>query len=82
MKMILAGVAFATILASPVSAQSASHEGTRPSRIYLKHGQSDVDYRDPYLPAQSQPTPNPDPTKQWPCSTAPDFCPNFHGDPD
>jgi hypothetical protein len=23
---------------------------------------------------------NLDPTEQWPCSTAPDFCPNFHGD--
>jgi hypothetical protein len=82
MKMLLAGVAFATILASPVSAQSQSHEETRPSGIYSKHGRSDVDYRDPYLSAQSQPAPNPDPLEQWPCSTAPDFCPGYFGDPD
>jgi hypothetical protein len=80
MKMLLAGVAFAAILASPVSAQSSSHEETRPSGMYLKHGRSDVDYREPHLPAQSKSAP--DPMERWPCSTAPDFCPGYHGDPD
>lgn len=23
-----------------------------------------------------------DPHQRWPCDTAPDFCPNFHGSPD
>jgi hypothetical protein len=85
MKMILAGVAFATLMAAPVFAQPQRNEGTLASVIYQKQKQQfRVDYYGRSLSASKskQPTSNPDPMEQWPCSTAPDFCPDYHGDPD
>jgi len=76
MKMILAGVVLAALLAAPVLARSQRNEGPVSSEVYLKQGtQSRVGEPGLYLP-----TPDPDPTEQWPCSTAPDFCPDYHGD--
>jgi hypothetical protein len=68
MKMIFAGVAFATLMAAPVFAQPQRYEGLLASGIYQ--------------PAQksNQPKSNFDPMEQWPCSTAHDFCPGYHGD--
>ena len=83
MKMILAGLAFATLIATPVFAQPQRNEGSHASAIHLKHRkQLGVDYRDLYLSTQksNQPTSNPDPMDQELCSTAHDFCPGFHGD--
>jgi hypothetical protein len=68
MKMILAGVAFATLMATPVFAQPQRNDGSFASGIYQSARKS------------NQPTSNPDTMKQWPCSTAPDFCPDYHGD--
>jgi hypothetical protein len=28
----------------------------------------------------NQPASNADPMKEWPCNTAPAFCPDYHGD--
>lgn len=83
MKMILAGVAFAALLAPPVLAQTQADAGLPSPPIYREPGkQSGIDARDFYLPTRGRSATNPDPTKQWPCDTAPDFCPNYHGDPD
>ena len=83
MKMILAGLAFATLMATPVFAQPHSNEGSLAAAIHLKHQkQLGVDYRDLYLSARksNQPTSNSDSMDQELCSTAHDFCPGFHGD--
>ena len=83
MKMILAGVAFATLMATPVFAQPQRNEGSLASGMNLKQKkQFRVDHRALYLSARKsyQSTSNPDPMEQWPCSTAPDFCPGYHGD--
>jgi hypothetical protein len=85
MKMILAGVAFATLMAAPVFAQPQRNEGTLASVIYQKQKQQvrvDYDGRSLSASKSKQPTSNPDPMEQWPCSTAPDFCPDYHGDND
>jgi hypothetical protein len=83
MKMLLAGVAFATLMATPVFAQPQRSEGSLASGMNLKQKkQFRVDHRALYLSARKsyQSTSNPDPMEQWPCSTAPDFCPGYHGD--
>ena len=82
MKMILAVVAFATLVATPLFAKSQNNEGSPASAIHLKQKkQPGVGYRDLYLSARksNQPTSNPDPTEQGLCSTAPSFCPDYHG---
>jgi hypothetical protein len=77
MKMILAAVALATLFASSVFAQSPRHQGPA-SAIYLnQQKQFGADNRDLYVPA---PWSNQDATDNSLCSTAHDFCPNFHGD--
>ena len=68
MKMILAGVAFATLMAAPVFVQPQRYEGLRASGIYQS------------AQKPNQARSNWDPTEQWPCSTAHDFCPGYHGD--
>ena len=81
MKMLLAGVAFATLMATPVFAQPQRNEGSLASGIYQKQKkQFYVDYHGLSLSARKSNQPNPDPMEQWPCSTAPDFCPDYHGD--
>jgi hypothetical protein len=76
MKTILAGAAFATFLALAFSAPSQGSE--RPPVAV----QSGAGYQGLYMPAlkSNRPTPNSNPMEQWPCSTAHDFCPGFHGD--
>lgn len=77
MKMILAAVAFAALMAPPLFAQSSRNEGPA-SGIYLNHQRRfSVDNRDPYM---SAPRLNQDATDNSLCSMAHDFCPGFHGD--
>jgi hypothetical protein len=83
MKMILAGLAFATLMATPVFAQPQRNEGSPPAAIHLKQKKYlGVDYRDLYLSTRTsnQPTSNADTADQELCRTAHDFCPGFHGD--
>ena len=83
MKMILAGLALATLIATPVFAQPHRNEGSPAAAIHLKQKkQLGVDYRDLYLSVRksNQPTLNTDQLEQEVCSTAHDFCPGFHGD--
>ncbi len=83
MKMILAGLALATLMTTAVFAQPQRTEGLPASAIHLRHKkQLGVDYRDLYLSTRksNQPTLNEDPLDQEVCSTAHDFCPGFHGD--
>jgi hypothetical protein len=68
MKMILAGVAFATLMAAPVFAHPQRHEGSLASGFFQSAQKS------------NQAKLNSDPMEQWPCSTAHDFCPGYHGD--
>jgi hypothetical protein len=75
MKIVLAAVAFAVLMAPPLFAQSPRHEG-RASGIYHQR-QFGVDNRDLYMPA---PRLNQGATDNSLCSTAHDFCPGFHGD--
>jgi hypothetical protein len=76
MKMILASVSFAALMASPVLAQSPRSEGLA-SRIYLnQQRQFGADNR-AYMFA---PRSNQDAMDKSLCSTAHDFCPGFHGD--
>jgi hypothetical protein len=83
MKMILASLAVATLMATPVFAQPHRNEGSLASAIHLKHKkQLGVDYRDLYLsvPKSNQPTLTTDQLEQEVCSTAHDFCPGYYGD--
>jgi len=75
MKIVLATVAFAALMAPPLFAQSPRHEG-RASGIYHQR-QFGVDNRDLYM---SAPRLNQGTTDNSLCSTAHDFCPGFHGD--
>ena len=84
MKIILAGVAFATLMALPLFAQSQATEGPSHSRAYpeqKKQLRADA-YRglDGSAWNSNQPASNADPMKEWLCSTAPGFCPDYHGD--
>jgi hypothetical protein len=83
MKTIIVVAALIALIAPPVFAQSQGNERSRHASIYQRQKlQRDIDLRRLYLSGQrsAQPILNLDPTEQWPCSTAPDFCPNFHGD--
>jgi hypothetical protein len=85
MKTILVGVAFATFLVLPLLAQSQAAEGPSYSRAYprKKHLKKHLGaaYRglDGSAWNSAQPTSNADPKKQGLCSTAPGFCPDYHG---
>jgi hypothetical protein len=83
MKTIIVVAALIALIAPPASAQSRGKERSAHAGIYQRQKlQRHIDLRRLYLSGQrsSQPIFNPDPAEQWPCSTAPDFCPNFHGD--
>ena len=83
MKMLLAGLAFATLMAAPVFAQPQRNEGSHAAAVHPRQTkQLGVDYRNLYLSTRklTQPTPNPDAMDQELCRTAHDFCPGFHGD--
>jgi hypothetical protein len=76
MKKILAGVAFAGLMAAPVMADTPASERPPPRRLIGGHArQSGADERTFQLPTQGQSTPDPDPAKTWPNDTAPDFWP-------
>lgn len=74
MKMVLAVVAFATLLGSPGFCQAAGLGDPQTQKKQFR-----VDDRDPYF-RQNGPAPKSDPTEQWPCSTAPQFCSDYHGE--
>lgn len=76
MKMILAAVAFAALMTSPLFAQSPRSEEPA-SRIYLnQQRQFGIDNRDyTFAPRSNQYS-----MDKSLCSTAHDFCPGFHGD--
>jgi hypothetical protein len=87
MKMILVVVAFATFTVLPPFAQSPATEGPSYSRAYpeqKKHFKKHLGaaYRAPNGSAwnSNQPASNADPGKAALCSTAPAFCPDYHGD--
>jgi hypothetical protein len=79
-KIILAGVAFATLMISPLFAQPQTTERPPHSRVYpeqkkqLRATYGGLDAWD-----SNRPTFNPAPMKQGLCSTAPSFCPDYHG---
>jgi hypothetical protein len=79
MKMILAGVAFAALLGTPVFAhqQPGNHEQPA-ARIYPNDEQVRGDSRGRFL--STQPAPNRYPMTKALCDTDHDFCPGFHGD--
>jgi hypothetical protein len=81
MRVILAGAACAVLMVSPLFAQSQNAERPLYSRAYqAQKTQSRMDARAFDGAAwSSRATPNPDPTKQGLCSTAPSFCPDYHG---
>jgi hypothetical protein len=81
MKVALAGVALAALMASPLFAQSQSTE--RPDagayrdqekQLRVRYGGFDGSAR-----KSKRPMSNPELTKQWPCSSAPGFCCDYHG---
>lgn len=83
MKMILAGLVLTTLITAPAFAQPQRNEGSPASAIHLRQKkQLGVDYRALYLSTQksNQPTSYPDASEQRLCSTAHDFCRDFHGD--
>ena len=81
MKFILACVAFATLITSPLSAQSQANEIQPYSRIYPEKKQLRANHRglDARAQAPNYPTSNPSPMNQGLCSTAPSFCSDYHG---
>ena len=81
-KMILAGVVVATLMVSPLFARSQAAEAASRSRVHPgPKKQSGAAYR--YLGGSAwnsnQPTSDANPMKQGLCSTAPAFCPDYHG---
>jgi hypothetical protein len=83
MKTILAGAACATFLALAFSAPSQASEGSPAANIYAQQNQqSGAGDQGFYLRGRkpNQPTLNWDTTDPSLCSTAHDFCPNYHGD--
>jgi hypothetical protein len=85
MKMIIAGVALAALMATPAFAQPPRSQEAPALGIHLKQKkQLRADYRDLYLstakPAQPATDVNLMEQEQSLCSTAHDFCPGFHGD--
>jgi hypothetical protein len=82
MKVVLAGVAFAALIASPLFAQAQSIETPLRSGIYWEQKkQSRVGDQGPdrYARKFNQPASIPDPMKPGLCSTTPGFCPDYHG---
>ena len=86
MKTILVGVAFAALLVLPLSAQSQASEGRTCSRAAYpqkKHLTKHVGatYRGLNRSAWNfdQPRSNANPMKDGLCSTAPEFCLDYHG---
>jgi hypothetical protein len=81
-KLILACVAFATLTASPLFAQSQANERPPYPRTYpeqkkqLRANHRDLDAR---AQAPDYSTFNPSPMNQGLCSTAPGFCSDYHG---
>jgi|HubBroStandDraft_5_1064220.scaffolds.fasta_scaffold617271_2 hypothetical protein len=78
MKMILAGAAFAALLATPVLAQPLRTHDLPGTIFYQNDAQVRGDSRDPLISTQT--TPNQDSMQQELCDTAHDFCPGFYGD--
>ena len=81
MKIILAVVAFAALIASPVLAQSQSTERPLRSGTYWKQKkQLRVGYQglDGSARKSDQPASTPDPMKPGLCNTAPGFCADYH----
>jgi hypothetical protein len=85
MKTILAGVAFAALLVLPLSAQSQAAEGpiyarAQPQKKHItKHLGPTYRGFDGSAWNSDQPMSNADRMKDGLCSTAPDFCPDYHG---
>jgi hypothetical protein len=77
MKMILAGVTFAALLAAPAFAQSPRYEG--PASGISQQKQSWSDNRNQQWFAREA---DHDTRENSLCSMAHDFCPGFHGDND
>jgi hypothetical protein len=77
MKMILAGAAFAALLATPALAQPLRAHEPPGAEIYLNDEGARDDTPDRSF---TEPTPNQEPMQQELCDTAHDFCPGFHGD--
>jgi hypothetical protein len=81
-KLILACLAFATLIASPLFAQSQANERPSYSRTYPEQKkQLRANHRalDARVQAHNYPTSDPSPMNQALCSTAPSFCSDYHG---
>jgi hypothetical protein len=81
-KIILVGTAFATLMASPLLARSQTAEGPSHSRAYPdQRKQLGAAYRglDGSARRSKEPAPDRNPVTQGLCSTAPGFCPDYHG---
>ena len=82
MKVIIAGVTLVTLMVSPLHAQLQATEGSSHSRAYPEQKEQ---LRAVYLGVDgaawnsSQSRSNADSMKQRLCSTAPGFCPDYHG---
>ena len=82
MKVNLTIAALIALTVSPLFAQSQSTEGPPRSGIFREQKkQLRIDFQGPDGSALkfNQATSNPNPMKQGPCSTAPGFCPDYHG---
>lgn len=82
MKLVLVGVAFATLMATPLVAQSQANEGPLHSRDYPKQkkpSRGDDRGLDGAWQKPNHPMQNPDPAGRGLCGTAPGFCSDYHG---
>ena len=86
MKVILAGATFATLMVLPLFAQSQAAEGPASSQVYPEKKQHPkkhlgTAYRgiDGSAWNSDLPASNANPLKEGLCSTAPEFCPDYHG---
>jgi hypothetical protein len=81
MKAILAGVAFAALMTSPLFAQSQSVQKPLSARAYqVQKTQSRMDaWAFDGAARSSRPAPNADLMNGGLCSTAPSFCSDYHG---
>ena len=75
MKTILAGVAFAALLGTPVFAQPLKNHERPAAGIYSNDAHVRRDSRELY-----DRQPKPESMQQELCDTAHDFCPGFYGD--
>jgi hypothetical protein len=83
MKTILDGVAFAALVALPLFAPSQATVESSHLRAYPEQKKQLRAARrglDGSASNSNRPRPNADPGEQWLCSTAPAFCPDYHGD--